>query len=207
MARDVSYVHLSDSYVLDKKFCIWYFLPINNIPYQFIGKDAMKHPSSNQTALVRTGTMVDMPEALGQSEAFLDFQERLSRVAPINRPVLLMGERGTGKELAAARLHFLSKRWQGPMVALNCSALNPNLIEAAVTPKTKTASTPGAHFYLYKKMLVSGGRTLAQIHIYYLARKVPHGRTGNSSLKCRWNYAIVVHSGNHTHPLISNSGA
>jgi psp operon transcriptional activator len=44
-------------------------------------------------------------EALGQSEAFLEFQERLSRVAPINRPVLLIGERGTGKELAAARLH------------------------------------------------------------------------------------------------------
>jgi len=69
-------------------------------------------------------------EALGQSEPFLDFQERLSRVAPVNRPVLLVGERGTGKELAASRLHFLSNRWQGPLVALNCAALSPTLIES-----------------------------------------------------------------------------
>lgn len=69
-------------------------------------------------------------EALGQSEAFLDFQERLSRVAPVNRPVLLIGERGTGKELAAKRLHFLSRRWQGAFVTLNCATLSPSLIEA-----------------------------------------------------------------------------
>jgi psp operon transcriptional activator len=69
-------------------------------------------------------------EALGQSEAFLDFQERLSRVAPVDRPVLLLGERGTGKELAAHRLHLLSKRWQGPFVTLNCATLSPSLIEA-----------------------------------------------------------------------------
>ena len=69
-------------------------------------------------------------EALGQSEAFLTFQERLSRVARVDRPVLLMGERGTGKELAAARLHYLSGRWQGPFVTLHCAALSPSLIEA-----------------------------------------------------------------------------
>jgi len=69
-------------------------------------------------------------EAIGQSDVFLEFQERLSRVAPVPRPVLLIGERGTGKELAAARLHYLSGRWQKPFVALNCAALSPALIEA-----------------------------------------------------------------------------
>lgn len=69
-------------------------------------------------------------EALGQSDAFLDFQERLSRVAQIDRPVLIVGERGTGKELAASRVHYLSRRWDGPFVALNCSALAATLIEA-----------------------------------------------------------------------------
>lgn len=71
-----------------------------------------------------------MGEALGQSEVFLDFQDRLSRVAPVERSVLLIGERGTGKELAASRLHFLSKRWEGPFVTLNCATLSPSLIES-----------------------------------------------------------------------------
>ena len=69
-------------------------------------------------------------EAIGQSDVFLEFQERLSRVAPVPRPVLLIGERGTGKELAAARLHYLSGRWQKPFVALNCAALSAALIES-----------------------------------------------------------------------------
>jgi psp operon transcriptional activator len=80
-------------------------------------------------------------EALGQSEVFLEFQERLSRVAPINRPVLLLGERGTGKELAASRLHYLSNRWQGPFVALNCSALASSLIESELFGYEKGAFT------------------------------------------------------------------
>jgi psp operon transcriptional activator len=54
----------------------------------------------------------------------------LSRAAPVQRPVLLIGERGTGKELAAARLHYLSGRWQRPFVALNCASLAPALIES-----------------------------------------------------------------------------
>ena len=78
---------------------------------------------------------------MGQSEKFLEFQEQLSQVAPINRPVLILGERGTGKELAAARLHFLSPRWQGPFVALNCSSLSPALIESELFGYEKGAFT------------------------------------------------------------------
>jgi psp operon transcriptional activator len=80
-------------------------------------------------------------EAIGQSESFIEFQERLSRVAPVNRPVLLIGERGTGKELAAARLHYLSGRWQGPLVALNCAALSASLIESELFGYEKGAFT------------------------------------------------------------------
>lgn len=69
-------------------------------------------------------------EALGQSDAFLHFQERLSKVARVDRPVLIIGERGTGKELAAARLHYLSPRWQGPLVTLNCAALAGSLLDS-----------------------------------------------------------------------------
>lgn len=67
---------------------------------------------------------------IGQSLAFLDSVERVSRAAQLNRPVLVIGERGTGKELVAERLHRLSPRWDGPFVAMNCAALTETLIEA-----------------------------------------------------------------------------
>lgn len=67
--------------------------------------------------------------SLGNSEAYLDFQQQLSRAAGVDRSVLIIGERGSGKELAASRLHFLSARWQEPFITINCAALPPSLIE------------------------------------------------------------------------------
>ena len=67
---------------------------------------------------------------IGQSTAFLDAVERASRAAALRRPVLVIGERGTGKELVAERLHRLSPRWGEPLVTLNCAALPETLIEA-----------------------------------------------------------------------------
>lgn len=69
-------------------------------------------------------------EIWGVSEAIVEVKARLSRAAKVNRPVLIVGERGTGKELVAARLHYLSPRWNGPYLTLNCAALNPNLLES-----------------------------------------------------------------------------
>lgn len=76
------------------------------------------------------GTTAKIQEAIGQSDRFLEVQERLSRIAKVERPVLIIGERGTGKELAAARIHYLSNRWQNALVEMNCAALNPSLIES-----------------------------------------------------------------------------
>ena len=67
---------------------------------------------------------------IGQSSAFLDAVERASGAAALNRPVLVVGERGTGKELIAERLHRLSQRWDGPLITMNCAALPETLIEA-----------------------------------------------------------------------------
>jgi len=67
---------------------------------------------------------------IGESFAFLDAVERASRAAALNRPVLVIGERGTGKELIAERLHHLSPRWAGSLVTLNCAAMPETLIEA-----------------------------------------------------------------------------
>lgn len=68
-------------------------------------------------------------QPLGESEVFLDFQSKLSRAATVNRSILLVGERGSGKEIAARRLHFLSPRWQQSLITVNCAALPPSLIE------------------------------------------------------------------------------
>ena len=69
-------------------------------------------------------------QLVGQSSSFLDAIERASRAAPLDRPVLVIGERGTGKELVAERLHHLSQRWGAPLVIMNCAALPETLIEA-----------------------------------------------------------------------------
>ena len=67
---------------------------------------------------------------IGESEVFLDFQRRIADAASVDRSVLVIGERGSGKEMAASRLHYLSKRWQKKLVTVNCAALSPSLIES-----------------------------------------------------------------------------
>ncbi|QUM73479.1 phage shock protein operon transcriptional activator [Sphingopyxis granuli] len=67
---------------------------------------------------------------IGQSAAFQDAVDRASQAALLDRPVLVIGERGTGKELIAERLHRLSARWDKPYVILNCAAMPETLIEA-----------------------------------------------------------------------------
>ncbi|WP_312979000.1 phage shock protein operon transcriptional activator [Atlantibacter sp.] len=67
---------------------------------------------------------------IGEANSFLEVLEQVSRLAPLDKPVLVIGERGTGKELIASRIHFLSRRWQGPFISLNCAALNENLLDS-----------------------------------------------------------------------------
>lgn len=73
---------------------------------------------------------VEDQQLIGESPAFQEILEHVSRVAQLNRPVLVIGERGTGKELIAARIHYLSPRWDKPYVKLNCAALADSLLES-----------------------------------------------------------------------------
>ncbi|MBS9442529.1 phage shock protein operon transcriptional activator [Photorhabdus heterorhabditis] len=67
---------------------------------------------------------------LGEANSFIEILEQVSALAKLSKPVLVIGERGTGKELIARRLHYLSPRWQGPFISLNCAALNENLLDS-----------------------------------------------------------------------------
>jgi psp operon transcriptional activator len=67
---------------------------------------------------------------IGEAPAFLAMLEHVSRAAPLAKPVLVVGERGTGKELISSRLHFLSQRWEQPLVKVNCAALTESILES-----------------------------------------------------------------------------
>lgn len=84
-------------------------------------------------------------EMLGSSSAFNQMVEHISRVAPGNAAVLLSGESGCGKELAARALHTASLRSEQPMVTLECAGLNEMLFESELFGHVKGAFT-GANY-------------------------------------------------------------
>lgn len=67
---------------------------------------------------------------IGEAPVFLEMLEHVSRAAPLSKPVLVVGERGTGKELIASRLHYLSDRWGNGFVKVNCAALTESILES-----------------------------------------------------------------------------
>jgi len=67
---------------------------------------------------------------IGEAPVFLEMLEHVSRAAPLSKPVLVVGERGTGKELIASRLHYLSRRWEASVVKVNCAALTETILES-----------------------------------------------------------------------------
>jgi len=79
--------------------------------------------------MARLANPAELPTPIGQAPAFLDMLSHISLAAPLNRPVLVIGERGTGKELVAGRLALLSPRWSAPFIKLNCAALPDALLD------------------------------------------------------------------------------
>ena len=74
--------------------------------------------------------METMQTVIGESHALNTALDHISNLAGIDRSILVTGERGTGKEIAANRLHFLSSRWQGPFIKLNCASLPETLLDS-----------------------------------------------------------------------------
>lgn len=83
--------------------------------------------------------------------------EHVSRVAPLDRPLLVIGERGTGKELIGARLHFLSRRWDRPFVKVNCAALSDDLLESELFGHEAGAFTGAARRHVGRFERADGG--------------------------------------------------
>ncbi|MEM1404729.1 MAG: phage shock protein operon transcriptional activator [Pseudomonadota bacterium] len=97
---------------------------------------------------------------IGESSAVAEALDHLSQLAGINRPVLVLGERGTGKELAAERLHFLSPRWDGPFVRVNCAAMAETLLESELFGHEAGAFTGATKLHVGRFERADGGTLL-----------------------------------------------
>lgn len=94
---------------------------------------------------------------IGEAPAFLEMLEHVSRAAPLAKPVLVVGERGTGKELIASRLHFLSARWEQPLVKVNCAALTESILESELFGHEAGAFTGAARTHVGHFERADGG--------------------------------------------------
>ena len=104
--------------------------------------------------------MADLPSILGEDPAFLEVEEQISRLAAIDRPCLVVGERGTGKELLATRLHYLSPRWDGPLVKVNCAALTESLLDTELFGHEAGAFTGAQRQHVGRFERAEGGTLL-----------------------------------------------
>ncbi len=90
----------------------------------------------------------DLPALIGESPAFVEMLEHVSLAARMTKPVLVIGERGTGKELIAARLHYLSERWEQRLLRVNCAALTETLLESELFGHEAGAFTGAAKAHI-----------------------------------------------------------
>lgn len=94
---------------------------------------------------------------IGEAPVFLEMLEHVSRAAPLSKPVLVVGERGTGKELIASRLHFLSERWEQRVVKVNCAALTESILESELFGHEAGAFTGAARTHIGHFERADGG--------------------------------------------------
>lgn len=101
--------------------------------------------------------MQDQSKLIGESDCHLAVLEHVSQLTSLNRPVLVVGERGTGKELIAERLHFLSTRWMKPLIKMNCAAVNDALLESELFGHEAGAFTGASRRHIGRFERADGG--------------------------------------------------
>lgn len=96
-------------------------------------------------------------DLIGQSEGLRRVMEKVAQVAPTDATVLISGETGTGKELVTRALHALSRRAERSLVAVNCGAISPSLVESELFGHEKGAFTGAVARKLGRFELADGG--------------------------------------------------
>ncbi len=108
---------------------------------------------------------------IGESAAFLETLEHVSQVAPLAKPLLVVGERGTGKELIVERLHYLSPRWEHELVKINCATLPESLLESELFGHEPGAFTGATRRHAGRFERAHGG-TLFLDEIHAMSRRL-----------------------------------
>jgi len=106
------------------------------------GSDPRQPPPSRRSSPPASRILV--PDLVGCSRQIVELREMIDLVAPTGTTVLVTGETGTGKEVAARRIHACSDRAERPFVAVNCAALPENLIESELFGYERGAFTGAA---------------------------------------------------------------
>lgn len=141
---------------------------------------------------------------LGRSAALEDVRQRLRQAAPTPATVLILGETGTGKELAARAIHALSPRSKGPFVRINCGALPDTLFESEVFGYEKGAFTGATQRKPGRVELAQGGTLFfdevgelsatAQVKLLRLLQEKEYERLGGTeTLKADVRVVAATH--------------
>src|ERR1700752_3216660 len=110
-----------------------------------------------QIMAVLANRMPELPALIGESPAFRASLAQVSALAPLDRPVLVVGERGTGRELVAARLTYLSPLWDRPFLTVNCPALAESLLDSELFGHEAGAFTGAVRRRASRFELADGG--------------------------------------------------
>jgi psp operon transcriptional activator len=106
---------------------------------------------------LNTNTVPELPALVGEAPSFRAILAQVSQLAVVDRPLLVVGERGTGKELIAARLTYLSPRWDRAFVKLNCATLAESLLDSELFGHEAGAFTGASRRRLSRFEVADGG--------------------------------------------------
>ena len=118
----------------------------------------VEHLTSSRQAV--TAEAAGQVELIGQCEAIEDLKKTIARVAGTELVVLITGENGTGKEVVAQMIHYLSERRDEVMVAVNCAAISQTLLESELFGHEKGAFTDAHQAHEGKFEFASDGTCL-----------------------------------------------
>jgi len=136
--------------------------PIHRYELKALVERALDHSRlREQVQVLRTclDRKYGFEEIVGSSQALLDSLEVASRAASTDATVLIFGETGTGKELVAKAIHFLSRRREAPFVTINCGAIPRDLLESELFGHVKGSFT-GAMCHKKGKVEMADGGTI-----------------------------------------------